>query len=192
METTISENLLTYADYLKLQTDEWMELIKGKLFKMSPAPSLKHQDVSRRLVVDIGYFLKSKPCNLYHAPFDVRLPRKGKTADDEIITVVQPDISVICDTSKLDERGCLGAPDWIIEILSPGNNKKDTHDKFELYEESGVSEYWIVHPTEHTIIQYTLQNGKYIGSRPFTDGDFISPTLFPDLKIDVASVFEEK
>ena len=135
----------SYADYLQWTFEERLELIKGKIFKMTPAPNLYHQDISGVVFNEIYTYLKGKPCRTYSAPFDVRLPRKSADETNEkIYTVVQPDICVICDLSKLDKRGCKGAPDIVVEILSPGNNQKELHNKYEVYEESGIKEYWII------------------------------------------------
>ncbi|WP_042344549.1 Uma2 family endonuclease, partial [Capnocytophaga canis] len=142
----VENGVYTYADYLLWKFEERVELLKGKIFKMSPAPSLKHQKISMNLSGLLWQFLRGKKCQLFSAPFDVRLPKKEEKGDN-IHTVVQPDLCIICDESKLDERGCIGAPDLIIEILSPGNSKKEMKNKFELYQESGVEEYWIVNPT---------------------------------------------
>lgn len=181
----------TYADYLNWSFDETVELIKGVIFKMAPAPSVKHQRVSTRLMGQLYNFLENSPCNLFHAPFDVRLPiRKNEISDDQIITVVQPDICVICDNNKLEERGCLGAPDLIIEILSPGNSKKELQNKFEVYQESGVRGYWIVQPVDKYVTIYTLnENGEFIGSRPYTEK--MNSVIFPELEIDLEKVFAE-
>jgi Putative restriction endonuclease len=115
----------TYADYLTWRWDQMVELIHGKIYKMSPAPTSLHQIVSRELSLQIGNYLKKKKCQMFSAPFDVRLPKSKKKGDQFIDTVVQPDICVICDPKKIDEAGCLGAPDWIIEILSPHTSSKD-------------------------------------------------------------------
>src|SRR5271154_5459177 len=154
----------TYADYLKWTFDERLELIKGKIFKMSPAPGSVHQRLSFRLTLWMGTYLKGKSCELFAAPFDVRLPRVSQE-DGKVITVVQPDICVICDRSKIDDKGCLGAPDIVVEILSPGNNKKELQNKYEVYEEAGVLEYWIIHPLEKTFFKYILTNGQFQSSR---------------------------
>ncbi len=114
----------TYADYLTWQFDEMVEIIKGKMFKMSPAPARMHQRVSSNLMHQVQGFFYKKPCQVYHAPFDVRLLAKKGNSDAQILTVVQPDLCVICDLSKLDEKGCVGAPDLVIEILSPSTRKK--------------------------------------------------------------------
>jgi Uma2 family endonuclease len=185
----------SYADYLTWRFEQSVELIKGKIFKMSPAPNEKHQRISSRLHTDIGYFFKKhSKCSLYSAPFDVRLlnSKKSKKANKEIYTVVQPDICVICDRSKIDEKGCLGAPDLIVEILSPGNSKKEMKTKFELYQESGVREYWIVFPSEHVLQQFVLdENEKYQLKNSFTEDEVFNAHIFPDLQIDLKEIFEE-
>ena len=184
----------TYADYLTWQWGEMTELIHGKIFKMSPAPGSLHQQVSGELFRQVANFLKSKKCKVFSAPFDVRLPSPQKNkADREIITVVQPDLCVVCDPSKIDERGCLGAPDWIIEILSRYTSSKDLNVKFDVYEAAGVKEYWVVHPSEQTVLVYALDKyGKYVGKlRPFVRTETISPMLFPDLSISLEQVFSE-
>ena len=180
----------TYADYLLWQFSERLEIIKGKIFKMSPAPGRNHQQVSLKLTREIDKFFINLNYELYIAPFDVRLINfKKSNADNQIFTVVQPDLCIICDLSKLDERGCLGAPDLIIEILSNGNSNTDLKIKFDLYEENGVQEYWIVNPSEKTVLIYTLQNDKYIGSRPFITDTEIQSVTFPDLKFEVNKIF---
>src|SRR5258706_3679485 len=171
------------------------ELIHGKIYKMSPAPTSIHQKVSGRLFLEIGNFLKGKKCQLFSAPFDVRLPLSPKkNSDREITTVVQPDLCVVCDPSKIDERGCLGASDWIIEILSRYTSAKDLREKFEVYEEAGVKEYWVVHPQEQTLLTYTLDtNGKYIGIlKPCVRTDHVSPATLPGLVIDLTDIFSEE
>ncbi|MGB0522906.1 MAG: Uma2 family endonuclease [Flammeovirgaceae bacterium] len=178
----------SYADYLTWQFQERVELIKGKLFKMSPAPSRQHQKISRNLATAIGVYFEDKPCEYYAAPFDVRLATKDER-DNEILTVVQPDLCVICDSNKLDDKGCLGAPDWIIEILSPGNSKKELKNKYKIYEESGVKEYWLVHPSESTVFIYVLKNGEFVGLQPVTEDEIVSPTLFHSLTIDLHKIF---
>jgi Uma2 family endonuclease len=179
----------TYADYLKWTFEERLELIKGKLFKMSPAPSRIHQKLSWVIARELADYLKGKPCEAYSAPFDVRLPRKS-TNDRDIVTVVQPDICVICDPVKLDDRGCLGAPDIIIEILSSGNNKKELANKYEVYEEAGVKEYWLLAPAEKACLQYTLnEEGRYFTARPMTVGDTVTTSILPGFSLDLEEVF---
>lgn len=181
----------TYADYLKWQFEERIELLKGFVARMS-APNRYHQKISGVLQYKIQHFLWKSPCSLYVAPFDVRLVRKNKITNKDITTVVQPDLSIICDKNKLDKRGCIGAPDWIIEILSPGNSKKEVKDKFEIYQENGVREYWLVYPDDKSIIVYVLnEQGKYIGLPPLTEDDIASSFVFPDLEINLKDVFED-
>lgn len=183
-----------YAQYLTWQFEEMVELIRGKVFKMSPAPRSKHQQVVLELSRQIANYLLKKPCKVFIAPFDVRLPQLNKgTTPQEIITVVQPDVCVICDRAKIDEFGCLGAPDWIIEVLSPRTSVKDLNQKFEIYEEAGVGEYWVVQPEAQTVLVYTLGgNGKYQGQlKPFTRRDKLCPITLPELVVDLEEVFEE-
>ena len=182
----------TYADYLTWEWEQMAELIHGKIFKMSPAPSSAHQRISGNLHGPLWNYFHGKKCQLFLAPFDVRLPGPSKK-DKDIVTVVQPDVCVICDPSKIDERGCLGAPDWIIEILSKYTSSKDLTLKFDVYEASGVKEYWVVHPSEQTVLIYTLdKQGKYKGRlKPFVRTDTVSPRIFPELSIVLEQVFSE-
>lgn len=185
----------SYADYLNWRLDETIELIKGKISLMSPAPSLDHQRVSTRLTGILYAQFKKQPCQLFAAPFDVRLydRRKSVVANQDIYTVVQPDLCVICDTGKLDQRGCLGAPDWIIEILSKGNSKKEMQTKFELYRESGVKEYWIVYPFEQAVHQFVLdeEHDKYELLAMFSGEDLATSHVFPDCEVDLQEAFAE-
>ncbi|MCU0338908.1 MAG: Uma2 family endonuclease [Spirosomaceae bacterium] len=181
----------SYADYLKWQFEERVELIRGYIAKMS-APARKHQAISRYIITEMVKYFDNHPCEWYHAPFDVRLPRKDKVNDKEVFTVVQPDICVICDKSKLDKRGCIGAPDLVIEILSPGNSKREMKDKFEVYEEAGVREYWIVQSSDKNVLIYTLnEQGIFIGHRPFTEDEIMHSFVFPELKINLLEVFKD-
>jgi Uma2 family endonuclease len=185
----------TYADYLTWRFEQSVELIKGKIFKMSPAPSAKHQKLVMKLSAKLfNHIQNESSCEVYPAPFDVRLLNKKKSskANVEVYTVVKPDICVICDKAKLDERGCIGAPDLVIEILSPGNSKKEMKTKYALYEESGVQEYWIVFPSEHVLQQYVLnEQGKYELKNSFTEDEVFNANIFPELQIDLADIFEE-
>jgi len=181
----------TYADYLKWTFDERLELIKGKIFKMSPAPGSVHQRLSFRLTLWIGNYLEGKPCELFSAPFDVRLVRRS-VDDKDIITVVQPDICVICDPNKIDLKGCIGAPDIVVEILSPGNNKTELQNKYEVYEEAGVMEYWIIHPVEKTFSKYILTDGHFQPSRILTIGDEVTTPILPGLIISLDNLFADQ
>ena len=152
----------TYADYLTWWDDKRRELVNGFIHMMS-APNMQHQEINGELFGELRYIIRKNKgiCKIFPAPFDVRLPRNGEKEDNQIYTVVQPDICIICDLSKLDEKGCLGAPDFVAEIQSLLSMKYDLVDKFELYEEAGVREYWVVFP-EEGITRYILQdNGKF-------------------------------
>lgn len=189
VEEPDSSHTYTYADYLQWQFEERLELFRGKIFKLS-APNTIHQVISRNLFVPIANFLKNKECQVFSAPFDVRLPVKNRKNDNEVTTVVQPDICVICDKTKLDTRGCCGAPDLIVEILSPGNSKKEIKLKYELYEEAGVKEYWIVNPEEENIVVFILnEEGKFSGLKMFAADDFINSTAVEGLQINVTEIF---
>ena len=179
----------TYADYLKWQFDESVELIRGKIFHMSPAPRRAHQRSVSQLLIDIGVYLDGKTCQVYTAPFDVRLPVRNERKPDQLHTVVQPDICVICDSAKLDDAGCLGAPDWIIEITSPRTAKNDFNEKYNLYEEAGVRDYWIIQPKEKAVNVYTLENGKYALVDVYETGD-IPSRVFPELTIAHERIFK--
>jgi len=176
----------TYKDYLSWDFPERVELILGKIFKMSPGPSRYHQEVSSNLHHFFSNFLWEKSCRLYSAPFDVVLKKGAKT------TVVQPDLCVVCDESKLDDQGCNGAPDLVVEILSPGNSTREMKEKFLLYEKNGVQEYWIVDPANKDVLVYTLnKQKKYIGSKPFVAGEFVETQVLKGLEMDVVDVFRE-
>ncbi len=184
------EKKYSYADYLSWMFQEKLELIKGKVFKMSPAPSRKHQSISSNLHGLMWNAFKNNPCQLFAAPFDVRFFDKKKSSlDKDIFTVVQPDLCIICDENKLDEKGCIGAPDLIIEILSSGNSNKEMKFKFDLYEEAEVLEYWIVNPENKTIFIYILKEGKFIGMHPLIEEDTIQSPLFPQLDFKLEEIF---
>lgn len=182
----------TYADYILWQFQERVELIKGRIRQMA-APSMRHQRISGKIYREMSWFLKGQRCDAFSAPFDVRLPlpphrRKG----DKIDTVVQPDICIICDRSKLDEQGCVGAPDLIVEILSPGNSRKEMRDKYDLYQEAGVTEYWVVFPSEQVLQRYILNDeGIYQAQRPDVEGDMAGITFLPGFELNVAEIFED-
>ncbi len=181
----------TYADYLTWRFKERVELIKGRLFKMSPAPNLYHQRVVGRLFTAFSNFLSANgnKCEAFIAPFDVRFPKKEIT-DSQIYNIVQPDICVVCDPSKLDIKGCNGAPDLIVEILSKATGKKDLHEKYQLYESNGVREYWIVHPTEQTLQINTLSDGKYVPGKLLTGGEIACSQVIKGFTLDLNQVFD--
>lgn len=179
--------IYSYADYLVWKIKERVELLKGKILEMS-APSPIHQEISGNLQGALFVFLKNSKCKLYTAPFDVRFPQKGES---QIYTVVQPDLCVVCDFEKIDSKGCVGAPDLVVEILSPGNSKKEMKSKFALYQEEGVREYWVVDPERELVFVYVADNKKFKPTIPIAD-DYVYSTIFPDFKIHTSDLFHIK
>ncbi len=181
----------TYQDYLSWKFEDMVELIRGKVFRMSPAPSRGHQRILGNIHLLVGNYLVGKKCEAYVAPFDVPLPVEQQITG-KIDTVVQPDFCVICDHTKLDDRGCLGAPDWVIEILSKSTSKKDLTDKFDIYQHAGVREYWLVSPYHATVTPYVLdEDGQYqlIRKTPFIGGEKVPVAIFPGFEIALEKVF---
>lgn len=176
----------TYDDYFEWKFDERVELIGGKVMVISPTPNRIHQQISLNLTMEFLKAFEPSNTHFYFAPFDVRFP----DPDGKIRNVVQPDLSVICDENKLDDKGCIGAPDLIVEILSPGNSKREMKHKYELYQEQGVKEYWVVRPEERNIHIYLLENGKYIGLAPVVEDDVITSATFPALSFSTAGLYD--
>jgi Uma2 family endonuclease len=177
----------TYFDYLGWKFHERVELFKGKVFNMSPGPASRHQRILGKIGTDLYIYLKNNHCEVFYAPFDVRLIRNSD--DKKVKTVVQPDICVICDPTKIDERGCNGAPELVIEILSPGNSNKEMKNKFELYEEAGVQEYWIVDPEKEAVLQYVLENGIFTNHKPLIKDDILASKVIEGFKLNLNTVF---
>ena len=185
-----ADEYYTYQDYLTWSFPERVELFYGKVSCMSPAPNTRHQMIARRLVGSMYYYFEGGGCSLFFAPFDVRLPIS--LTPNKVDTVVQPDICVICDKSKIDAQGCQGAPDLVIEILSPGNSQKEMGEKFNLYESSGVREYWLVQPESQSVLVYTLnESGKYTGRQPMTAPSKLTSVIFPDLELDLQTILAD-
>ncbi|MDD4741491.1 MAG: Uma2 family endonuclease [Bacteroidales bacterium] len=184
----------TYADYLTWMDDMRREIYDGFVKLMTPAPNLKHQEISFNLTgIFRNYLLKNK-CRGFAAPSDVRLPKNKNKSDETIYTVLQPDLYVVCDLSKLDDRGCLGAPDLVIEITSPKTARRDLKDKYQIYEQHGVREYWIVNPSDENVLTFVLDaNGKFQLAGLYAGDDKIPVHIFDgDLQIDLTEVFENK
>jgi Uma2 family endonuclease len=151
----------TYADYRTWSADHGDELINGIAYiREPPAPSRFHQEIVGELYRQVANALEAKSSRAYVAPFDVRLPKSGE-ADDEVDTVVQPDVLIVCDRHKLDERGMRGAPGWVAEVLSPTTASHDQIIKLAAYERAGVPEVWLIHPTDRTLTIYRLEAGSY-------------------------------
>ena len=185
--TKRSDKKYSYADYLQWQDDKRREIIDGAVFDMN-APLRIHQEILLEIGTKLHAFFKEKACSIYIAPFDVRLPKSSRKNED-IFNVVQPDISVVCDEAKLDEKGCIGAPDLVIEIISPSTASIDNIKKRALYEESGVKEYWLLHPTDRILTIYNLKENCYEKPLIYADNQKVASLLFPDLIIDLAEIF---
>ena len=184
MEALRNDKHYTYADYATWDEKIRCELIDGVVCMMT-APSMTHQSISMNLSTQLNIFLKDKPCKVFAAPFDVRL-----SADNGDDTVVQPDILVVCDREKLSEKGCQGAPDLVVEILSPSSGAHDKVIKFNRYLQAGVREYWIVYPDSRVVDVYVLENKRYVASS-FAKEDTISSHVLEGCIISLADVFSE-
>lgn len=179
----------TYADYLRWPDEVRFELIDGSACAMGPAPLRIHQKILLQLARQVGDALEGKTCEAYVAPFDVRLPQADE-ADDAVTTVVQPDLSVICDAAKLDDRGCRGAPDWVIEVLSSATASHDQVKKRALYERAGVREYWLVHPVDRIVTIY-CRSGDSFGPALVLEAEGLrASSILPEIVIDWMRVFQ--
>jgi len=181
----------TYADYLMWADNKIRELVDGFIKMMAPSPCIDHQRTSVKLTNNLFNYIKKNKgkCEVFAAPFDVRLPKNGEKADNQIYNVVQPDICVVCDPSKLDKRGCLGAPDLVIEIQSFSTARYDLTEKFNLYESAGVREYWVVFPYDEGIEVFLLQpNGKYDNGTKYERGK-IPVQVLKGCEIDFTDIF---
>jgi Uma2 family endonuclease len=179
----------TYADYMKWKFLERLELLRGKIFQLAAANTI-HQKVALRLGSDLHVFLKGKTCQVFIAPYDVRLPVKNRKRDDQITTVVQPDVSVFCDPAKIDERGACGTPDLVVEILSPSNSQYDVRDKFDVYQEAGVKEYWIVSPMQESVMVSLLQEeGRFGPSTIYKGDDTLHAVTVPGFSVEINQLF---
>lgn len=179
-----------YRDYATWSDDERWELIDGVAHAMTPAPTLRHQTISLRLAAALLDLLKGGPCRVFAAPVDVLLPA-GDEADEAVDTVVQPDVVVVCSPERLGDKYIRGAPDWIIEILSPSTAKKDQSLKRDRYERAGVKEYWLVHPTDRTVARYRLDGGKYGRPDIYGEDDRVAVPMVPGAEIDPATILAD-
>ena len=184
-----TEERYTYADYLQWDDGKRRELIDGTAVAMTPAPSRQHQQILGELFRQIANFLSDKSCEVYIAPFDVRLPKAGELEQD-VSTVVQPDLSVVCDKRKLDDKGCNGVPDLVIEIISPESAKRDLGLKLSAYERAGAREYWVVHPGEKTVMIFSINDvGEYGKPVVYGEGEEISVSWLAGLMVNLENVF---
>lgn len=181
-------NRYSYADYLSWDEDKRCEIIDGEIYDMN-SQSLTHQRISLELSMQLATFFDDKPCQVICAPFDVALS-KATSINDEIFTVVQPDIMVVCDEKKIEEQRIVGAPDLIIEIISPSTAAKDSITKKALYEKAGVKEFWLVSPTDRLVRVYRLEkDGRFGRDKVFDEKAQIKIALFEGLSIDCRRVF---
>ncbi|WP_044018583.1 Uma2 family endonuclease [Thermoanaerobacter italicus] len=188
MSLSEGKEAYTYEDYLNWPNEHKIEIINGQLYLHTVPPRI-HQEISIAMSCQFFNYLKNKKCEVYFR-LGVRLPSGNEKSDKEIKTVVEPDIIVVCDKSKLDDEGCKGAPDLIVEITSPSTAKIDKVEKFNLYEKHGVKEYWIVEPEIKLVTVFLLQeNGRYGRPNIYTEEDKIKVSIFEDLIIDLKDVF---
>jgi Uma2 family endonuclease len=188
-----SDTIYTYAHVLawsEHEEHERWEIIQGVPYAMSPAPTIQHQEVVGVLYRVLGNYLQGKNCRVFIAPLDVLLA-EGQEPDEQIKTVVQPDVFVVCDKTKLDKRRCKGAPDLIIEVLSPATARKDRREKFLLYEKYGVKEYWLVEPDAKLITAFILKDGQYGRPNIYSDEEKMKTAIFADLSVNLAEVFAD-
>jgi Uma2 family endonuclease len=185
------DQVYTYKDYASWPNDERWELIDGVAWNMSPAPVRRHQKILGNLYMTFREYFEEKPCEVYLAPFDVFFPSGKDEEMNDVTTVVQPDLSVICDREKLVDKGCFGPPDLVVEILSPYTSKKDLNEKFRLFERSGVYEYWVIDPGNKYIRAFKLQqSGEYDPGEVFEAGDTASSSHFAGLRVGVDALVE--
>lgn len=181
---------LTFADYLILNESEHIELIDGEAVKMSLPPTV-HQVIRGEILRQLANFLEGKKCRAIPAPFAVRLFEGANDTPADVQTVVEPDISVICDTSKLDNYGCKGAPDMVIEILSPSTRRHDRLVKLNLYQRAGVREYWIVSPGEQTVEALLLEDGRLVPHGFYEKTDIAKVNVLEGCFLELSKVFGE-
>ena len=180
----------TLADALDWDEHDRIELIYGDPVMMAP-PVRIHQKISRELFGQLYQYLKGKKCEVYSAPFAVRPFEEDGDCPEDVDTLVEPDISVVCDPGKLDDLGCKGAPDLVIEILSPSTRRHDRFTKFNLYQRAGVREYWIVDPDSKDVQSFVLEEGRYSAKDFRGAGETIRASVLEDCEIDLSPVFAE-
>lgn len=179
-----------FADYRAWPDEARWELIDGAAWSMAPAPDWPHQALVMTLGTLLSNALKGGPCRVLPAPLDVLLP-KGDEVDDAVETLVQPDLVVICNPAKLGRHGIRGAPDWVIEVLSPATARKDQGVKRDLYERHGVAEYWILSPWDRLLWVYVLEAGAYGKPALYEEGMRVTPQGFPDLSLSLSELFAD-
>lgn len=180
----------TFADVLTWDEDDRIEIINGEAFMMAP-PTVRHQRISREIFRQFANYLEGKKCEVFAAPFGVRLFEKEGDSPEDVDTMVEPDLSVICDHSKLDDHGCKGAPDLVIEILSPSTRRHDRLVKLDLYQRAGVREYWIVDPENKSVQVFTQDGGFFKIREDYGQEDVARVNVLEGCFIDLSKVFPE-
>lgn len=181
----------TFADALTWEENQRIEIIDGEAVMMAP-PVRIHQEISGELVFQLANYLRGKVCKVYAAPFAVRLFEKDGEDPEDVDTMVEPDIAVICDPAKLDKYGCRGAPDMVVEILSPSTQRQDRFTKFSLYQRAGVREYWIVDPENKCVQSFWLEDGRFAVKEFGSAGDKMRVNILEDCVIDLSEIFPEE
>lgn len=181
----------TYADYVALGQDIFFEMIDGNVISMSPSPTPKHQDVVDELTAEFKMYLRGKECMAFSSPIDVCLFAKKETNLEDIKDWVQPDLVVVCDKNKIGDKNITGAPDLVIEVLSPSTARNDRLIKFNSYERAGVKEYWIVDPYNMSVEIYSLVGNSYTQAGVFGKDDLLSVGIFNDMQINLKNIFKE-
>ena len=178
----------TFADVLAWDEDVRAEIIDGEAVMLA-MPATIHQEISGELFYQLYNYLKGKKCKVYAAPFAVRLFEKDGNSPKDVDTMVEPDISVVCDPGKIDKYGCKGAPDMVVEILSPSSQRHDRFTKFNLYQRAGVREYWIVDPDSGVAQSFVLEDGRYSVKEFGAAGDKMKVSVLEDCVIDLSEIF---
>jgi Uma2 family endonuclease len=189
MGTPLKDEKYSYKDYLTWDDKLRYEAFDGKVYAMSPAPTPKHQSVLTELMVEFGAFLRGKQCRVFSSPIDVCLFSDKDTSDEDIKDWVQPDLAVVCNPDKIGDKRITGAPDLIVEILSPSTAKVDRVLKYSKYEQAGVREYWIVDPLHETVEVFLLEDSSYIRGGVYTKDEEIPVSIFEDFFVNLSHVF---
>lgn len=181
---------ISYADYVLLEKDESYEIIAGEIISMSPSPTPRHQDVVAELTAEFKMFLRGKECIAFSAPMDVCLFATEETEESDIFDWVQPDLFVVCDRKKISDKNIVGAPELVIEVLSPSTARNDRWIKYNSYEKAGVQEYWIVDPANMYVEVYKLMNGSFQQTGVYEREAVLTVGLFPEMEIDLKEIFK--
>jgi Uma2 family endonuclease len=186
-----SKKTYSFADYLQWENDVCAEVVNGKIISMSPSPTPKHQDVVDEFTAEFKMFLRGRKCMAFSAPMDVCLFASKDTRTEVIQDWVQPDLLVVCDHTKIGDKHIFGAPDLVIEVLSPSTARNDRLIKFNSYEKAGVKEYWIVDPYNMSVEIYMLDGVSFKQTAIFGKDDLLTVGIFPEFQIDLTNIFKE-